>query len=199
MVTVPLAPRTARAVDLAIGERLSGPIFIGADGRRFDRHIAGRVVRRVARRAGVNKPIGPHTLRHAFITAALDAGVPLRDVQEAASRADAKTTMRYDEPGSLLTATLPTSSPRTSPGPVVRNKRCSGRLSAKADAQAALSSVRGIAVYFRAARPRTAFGSGRGMRCSVPQNADPIAGGVTSLSSTLPQSDITAGGRQVVN
>ena len=38
----------------------------------------------------------PHTLRHAFITAALDAGVPLRDVQEAASHADPKTTMRYD-------------------------------------------------------------------------------------------------------
>jgi integrase/recombinase XerD len=37
-----------------------------------------------------------HTLRHAFITAALDAGVPLRDVQEAASHADPRTTIRYD-------------------------------------------------------------------------------------------------------
>jgi integrase/recombinase XerD len=46
-------------------------------------------VRRVAHRAGVNKPIGPHTLRH-------NAGVPLRDVQEAASHADPRTTMRYD-------------------------------------------------------------------------------------------------------
>jgi integrase len=44
----------------------------------------------------VDKRIGPHTLRHAFITAALDAGVPLRDVQEAASHADPRTTMRYD-------------------------------------------------------------------------------------------------------
>ena len=44
----------------------------------------------------VEKPIGPHTLRHAFITAALDAGVPLRDVQKAASHADPRTTMRYD-------------------------------------------------------------------------------------------------------
>jgi GNAT superfamily N-acetyltransferase len=44
------------------------------------------VVRRVARRAGITKPVRPHTVRHAFITAALDAGVPLRDVQEAASR-----------------------------------------------------------------------------------------------------------------
>ena len=40
--------------------------------------------------------VGLHTLRHAFITAALDAGVPLRDVQEAASHADPRTTMRYD-------------------------------------------------------------------------------------------------------
>jgi len=30
------------------------------------------------------------------ITATLDAGVPLRDVQEAASHADPRTTMRYD-------------------------------------------------------------------------------------------------------
>ena len=95
-VTVPLAPRSARAVDLAVGERSTGPIFTTGDGRRLDRHGAARVVRRVARRAGITKAIGPHTLRHAFITAALDAGVPLRDVQEAASHADPRTTMRYD-------------------------------------------------------------------------------------------------------
>jgi site-specific recombinase XerD len=96
VVIVPLAPRTARAVDLAIGERVEGPVFLAADGRRLDRHGAGRMVRRVARRAGITKPVGPHTLRHAFITAALDAGVSLRDVQEAASHADPRTTMRYD-------------------------------------------------------------------------------------------------------
>jgi integrase/recombinase XerD len=93
---IPLAPRTARAIDLAIGERCEGPIFTTGAGQRLDRHAAGRIVRRVARRAGLGKKIGPHTLRHAFITAALDAGVPLRDVQEAASHADPRTTMRYD-------------------------------------------------------------------------------------------------------
>ena len=62
----------------------------------LDRHGAARIVRRVAIRGGITKPVGPHTLRHAFITAALDAGVPLRDVQEAASHADPRTTMRYD-------------------------------------------------------------------------------------------------------
>jgi hypothetical protein len=96
VVTIPLAPRTARAIDLAVGERCEGPIFVGVDGGRIDRHAAGRIVRRVARRAGIAKPVGPHTLRHAFITAALDAGVPLRDVQEAVSHADPRTTMRYD-------------------------------------------------------------------------------------------------------
>jgi integrase/recombinase XerD len=95
VVTVPLAPRTARALDLAIGERTEGPVFLAKDGRRLDRHGAGRIVRQVARRAGIAKPVTPHTLRHAFITAALDARVPLRDVQEAASHADPRTTMRY--------------------------------------------------------------------------------------------------------
>ena len=96
VVTIPLAPRTARAIDLAIGERAVGPVFLAADGRRLDRHGAGRLVRKVARCARIGKTVTPHTLRHAFITAALDAGVPLRDVQEAASHADPRTTIRYD-------------------------------------------------------------------------------------------------------
>ena len=96
VVTIPLAPRSARAIDLAVGERTGGPLFTAAEGRRLDRHRAARIVRRVTRRAGIARHIGPHTLRPAFITAALDAGVPLRDVQEAASHADPRTTMRYD-------------------------------------------------------------------------------------------------------
>jgi integrase/recombinase XerD len=96
VVTMPLAPRVARAVDLAIGERLEGPIVVDGAGERLDRHAAGRIVRRIARQAGITQRVGPHTLRHGFITAALDAGVPLRDVQEAASHADPRTTMRYD-------------------------------------------------------------------------------------------------------
>jgi len=76
--------------------RTDGPVFLVAVGRRLDRHGAGRIVRKTAHRAGIGKAVTPHTLRHAFITAALDAGVPLRDVQEAASHADPRTTMRYD-------------------------------------------------------------------------------------------------------
>jgi integrase/recombinase XerD len=56
VVTIPLAPRTARAIDLAIGERADGPVFLAPDARRLDRHGAGRIVRRIARRAGITKP-----------------------------------------------------------------------------------------------------------------------------------------------
>jgi uncharacterized protein (DUF433 family) len=60
--------------------------------------------------------------RYAFITAALDAGVPLGDVQEAASHADPRTTMRQSGPGPRWTATPLTSSPPTSPEPHVRHR-----------------------------------------------------------------------------
>lgn len=95
-VIIPLAPRTARTVYRAVGERTEGPIFLNHEGHRMNRHQASRVVRRLARHAGIDKTISPHSLRHSFITAALDAGVALRDVQEAASHADPRTTMRYD-------------------------------------------------------------------------------------------------------
>jgi integrase len=95
-VTIPIAPRTGRALDLYIGERTMGPIFLGVGGGRMDRYCAGRMVKRLAKQARIDKRISPHSLRHSFITAALDAGVPLRDVQETASHADPRTTMRYN-------------------------------------------------------------------------------------------------------
>jgi len=96
LAVIPMPPRVARAVDQACGERLTGPVLLSRSGRRMDRHAATRIVRRLAKRARITKHISPHSLRHSFITAALDAGVPLRDVQEAASHADPRTTMRYD-------------------------------------------------------------------------------------------------------
>jgi integrase/recombinase XerD len=72
VVTIPLAPRTARVIDLAVGERTEGPVFVVSGGWTVT--APGRIVRRTARRAGITKPVTPHTLRHAFITAALDAG-----------------------------------------------------------------------------------------------------------------------------
>ena len=93
---VPLAPRTARAVDLATGERHSGRIVLDSRGLPCARHSAAWIVEKLARRAQIAHHVTPHSLRHAFVTAALDAGVPLRDVQIAARHADPRTTTRYD-------------------------------------------------------------------------------------------------------
>jgi site-specific recombinase XerD len=92
---IPLVPRTARTIDLAIGEVHDGPILRRRDGRRLDRRTAYRWVRSIGRRAGIGI-VHPHMLRAAFIMAALDAGVPLRDVQIAARHADPRTTTIYD-------------------------------------------------------------------------------------------------------
>lgn len=54
------------------------------------------MVKRLVKRAGIDQRVSPHSLQHSSITAALDAGVPLRDVQEAASHTDPRTTMRYN-------------------------------------------------------------------------------------------------------
>jgi integrase/recombinase XerD len=78
VVTIPLAPRTARAIDLAIGERTDRAVFLAVDGRRLDRHGAGRLVRKVARGAGITKAVTPHTLRHAFYRRARCRGAAAR-------------------------------------------------------------------------------------------------------------------------
>jgi integrase/recombinase XerD len=54
-VIVSLAPRTARTVYLAIGERDEGPIFLNSRCERMDRYQAARAVRRLAKRAGIEK------------------------------------------------------------------------------------------------------------------------------------------------
>jgi site-specific recombinase XerD len=93
--TIPLVPRAARTIDLTVGERHEGPILRRRDGQRLDRRTAHRWVRSIGKRAGLGA-VHPHMLRAGFIMAALDAGVPLRDVQIAARHADPRTTTIYD-------------------------------------------------------------------------------------------------------
>jgi integrase/recombinase XerD len=92
---VPLNNATKRAILTYAGERTSGPLFVSRTGRRLTRQEAARIVRRLCRHARID-PLGPHGLRHTFVTLALDEGVSLRDVQDAARHADPRTTRRYD-------------------------------------------------------------------------------------------------------
>ncbi|MFY1576555.1 tyrosine-type recombinase/integrase [Verrucosispora sp. WMMD703] len=103
-----LTPGTAYAVDAYLAERaaaqrvevtqLTGPLLVTASGARLDRHSVFRLVRRLARSAGIDAwaRLSPHSLRHAFATTARSEGVPLEDVQDAMGHADPRTTRRYD-------------------------------------------------------------------------------------------------------
>jgi integrase len=88
-------PRTARTIDLVVGERHKGPILRRKDGQRFGSSHRASVGPFIGKRAGLGV-VHPHMLRAGFIMAALDAAVPLRDVRIAARHADPRTTTIYD-------------------------------------------------------------------------------------------------------
>ena len=96
--TVPLAPRTADALDNYLAGRLTGPLFVTATGKRWHRSEAWRTIRRLAQDVvpGKATSLHPHDIRYAFVTLSLDAGATLHDLQDAAGHADPRTTQRYN-------------------------------------------------------------------------------------------------------
>jgi integrase/recombinase XerD len=103
--TVVLPPATAAAMDAYLTDRAAGtgrpaegPLLATASGGRLDQAALWKLVRRLARAAGIPSwaRLSPHSLRHTAITLALDAGAHLRDVQDFAGHRDPRTTRRYD-------------------------------------------------------------------------------------------------------
>ena len=64
------------------GSRLTSPSLWG-------------LVKRYARQAGISTEVSPHSLRHSFVTWALEQGASLHKVQYAARHVDPRTTERY--------------------------------------------------------------------------------------------------------
>ena len=95
--TMPVTVPVLRVLEACRGQRASGPLILRPlTGKPIDRRDAYRMVARIAKAAGIPRHISPHSLRHAAITNALDAGVPLRDAQILARHADPRTTEHYD-------------------------------------------------------------------------------------------------------
>ena len=94
-------PMGARRADRSVRARARVPRRLRSGGcRRGLRDTFGTTAwlgrQRLRLSGGDHQADLTHSLRHNLITAGLDAGVPLRDVQDAASHADPRTTMRYD-------------------------------------------------------------------------------------------------------
>ena len=100
---VPIGRRAIGAVAIYVRELRSrlergggkGVLFLNARGAPLTRMGAWKMLRKYVEKAGIEKHVSPHTLRHSFATHLLEGGADLRAVQEMLGHADISTTQIY--------------------------------------------------------------------------------------------------------
>ena len=78
------------------GAKQDDPIFASRrQGGHLDTSQVLRIVKAAAKRAGIDKPVSPHWLRHCHCSHALDRGCPIHLVQQSVGHSSVATTSRY--------------------------------------------------------------------------------------------------------
>ena len=80
-----------------LGDRRSGPVFLSlrAPHQGVKKNALENIVRKIAEKAGLEKRVFPHLLRHTFATHALNKGMPLAGLCDLMGHASVETTRIY--------------------------------------------------------------------------------------------------------
>jgi integrase/recombinase XerD len=78
-----------------VGQKTGGEVFLSVRGRKLTNQRIWQLLVALGRRAGLEKEIHPHMLRHSFATHLLGGGADLRIIQEMLGHADISTTQIY--------------------------------------------------------------------------------------------------------